>query len=127
MQAKNEMEAIKALNEKVQDSGWQNLQFINSWRNESGQNPAQYRKIGKIVYLRGLVYNGGNSNRNVAQLPDGFFPKSLTSNLYFLTRVSGQTNNSPSVQITKQGVLMAPSNLTEGQWIELDSISFLVD
>lgn len=57
----------------------------------------------------------------------GFFPKSLTSNLYFLTRVSGQTNNSPSVQITKQGVLMAPSNLTEGQWIELDGISFLVD
>lgn len=127
MQAKNEMQAIKNLSEKVADSGWQNLQFINSWHNDSSQNPAQYRKVGNIVYLRGLVYNGGNSNRNVAQLPTGYFPTNLVSNLYFITRISGSIQSSPSVQITKQGVLTAPSNMTNGQWFELDGISFLVD
>lgn len=127
MQAKNEMQAIKNLSEKVADSGWQNLQFINSWHNDSSQNPAQYRKVGNIVYLRGLVYNGGNSNRNVAQLPTGYFSTNLVSNLYFITRISGSIQSSPSVQITKQGVLTAPSNMTNGQWFELDGISFLVD
>lgn len=70
----NLLKRIENLEKKQEDSNWQNLQFMNNWRNESGQNPAQYRKVGKIVYLRGLVYNGGNSNRNVAQLPDRFFP-----------------------------------------------------
>ena len=73
MQAKNEMKAIKDLSEKLQDSGWQNLQFMNSWHNDSSQNSAQYRKIGNQVFLRGLVYNGGNSNTNTAQIPTRIF------------------------------------------------------
>ena len=121
------LQKIKELDKKTQDSGWQNLQFMNSWHNNSSQNPAQYRKVGKTVYLRGLVYNGGNPNRNVAQLPDGYFPTNLVSNLYFITRISGSIQSNPSVQITKQGVLTAPSNMTDGQWFELDGISFLVN
>lgn len=121
------LQKIKELDKNTQDSGWQNLVFLNSWHNDNAQNPAQYRKVGKIVYLRGLVYNGGSSNRNVAQLPDGYFPKNLVGNLYFLTRISGSIQANPSVQITKQGVLTAPANMTNGQWFELDGISFLVN
>ena len=67
------LQKIKELDKKTQDSGWQDLQFINGWHNGSGQNPAQYRKVGKTVYLRGLVYNGGNSNTNTAQIPTRIF------------------------------------------------------
>lgn len=67
------LQKIKEFDEKTQDSGWQNLQFINSWHNGDGQNPAQYRKIGNQVFLRGLVYNGGNSNTNTAQIPTRIF------------------------------------------------------
>lgn len=121
------LQKLKGLDGKTQDSGWQNIQLVNSWHNNTGQNPAQYRKVGNIVYLRGLVYNGGNSSRNVAQLPTGYFPTNLVSNLYFVTRVSGSIQSAPSIQITPSGVLTAPSNMTDGQWFELDGVSFLVD
>ena len=69
------LQKIKEFDGKIQetDSGWQNLVFFNSWHNDSSQNPAQYRKVGKTVYLRGLVYNGGNSNTNTAQIPTRIF------------------------------------------------------
>lgn len=67
------LQKIKEFENKMQDSGWQNLQFMNSWHNDSSQNSAQYRKVGNIVYLRGLVYNGGNSNTNTAQIPTRIF------------------------------------------------------
>lgn len=121
------LQKIKEHENKMQDSGWQNLQFMNSWHNDSSQNSAQYRKVGNIVYLRGVIYNGGNTNRNAAQLPTGYFPTNLVSNLYFITRVDASIQASPSVQITKQGVLIAPANMTNGQRFELDGISFLVN
>ena len=125
MQAKNEMQAIKNLSEKVADSGWQNLQFINSWHNGSGQNPAQYRKIGNQVFLRGLVYNGGNNNRNTAQLPTGFFNSSWINNCFFPVWFNGETGN--CVQITNLGAIISPRSMTNEQWYSLDGISFLVD
>ena len=121
------LQKIKEHENKMQDSGWQNLQFMNSWHNDSSQNPAQYRKVGKIVYLRGVIYNGGNPNRNVAQLPDGYFSTSLVNNLYFITRIDASIQANPSVQITPQGGLIAPANMTNGQRFELDGISFLVN
>lgn len=123
----NLIKRIENLEKKQEDSGWQNFTFLNDWHNDNSQNPAQYRKVGNIVYLRGLVYNGGNSNRNVAQLPNGYFPTNLVSNLYFITRISSSIQSSPSVQITKQGVLTAPGNMADGQWFELDGISFLIN
>lgn len=125
MQAKNEMKAIKDLSEKLQDSGWQNLQFINGWHNGSGQNPAQYRKIGNQVFLRGLVYNGGNSNRNTAQLPTGFFNSKLRNNLYFPVWFNG--TDAKDLQITNQGAIISTTGMIDGQWYSLDGISFLVD
>lgn len=125
MQAKQEMEAIKALNEKVADSGWQNLQFMNSYHSNDEQNPAQYRKIGNIVYLRGLVYNGGNANRNTAQLPTGFFNSSWINNCFFPVWFNGETGN--CVQITNLGAIISPRSMTNEQWYSLDGISFLVD
>ena len=119
------MQAIKNLSEKVADSGWQNLQFMNSYHSNDEQNPAQYRKIGNIVYLRGLVYNGGNANRNTAQLPTGFFNSKLRNNLYFAVWFNG--TDAKDLQITNQGAIISTTGMIDGQWYSLDGISFLVD
>ena len=48
--------------------------FQNSWTNYgTGFNLAGYRKIGDIVYLRGLV-KGGASGATIFTLPAGFRP-----------------------------------------------------
>lgn len=125
MQAKNEMKAIKDLSEKLQDSGWQNLQFINGWHNGSSQNSAQYRKIGNTVYLQGLIYNGGNNNRNTAQLPTGCFNNKLINNLKFAVWKNGTTI--ADMQITPQGGIISPSGLNNEEYYSIDGISFLVN
>ena len=101
----NLIKRIENLEKKQEDIGWQNLQFINSWHNGDGQNPAQYRKIGNQVFLRGLVYNGGNKNRNTAQLPTGFFNSKLRNNLYFPVWFNG--TDAKDLQITNQGAIIS--------------------
>ena len=119
------LQKIKELDKKTQDSGWQDLQFINSWHNGSGQNPAQYRKIGNQVFLRGLVYNGGNNNRNTAQLPNGFFNSNQINNVYFTVWFNG--TDAKDLQITNQGAIISTTGMIDGQWYSLDGISFPVD
>lgn len=119
------LQKIKELDKKTQDSGWQDLQFINSWHNGSGQNPAQYRKIGNQVFLRGLVYNGGNNNRNTAQLPDGFFNSNQINNAYFTVWFNG--TDAKDLQITSRGAIISTTGMIDGQWYSLDGISFPVD
>lgn len=119
------LQKIKEFDEKTQDSGWQNLQFINGWHNGSGQNPAQYRKIGNQVFLRGLVYNGGNNNRNTAQLPNGFFNSNQINNVYFTVWFNG--TDAKDLQITNRGAIISTTGMIDGQWYSLDGISFPVD
>lgn len=121
----NTIKRIENLEKKQEDSGWQDLQFINSWHNGSGQNPAQYRKIGNQVFLRGLVYNGGNNNRNTAQLPNGFFNSNWINNVYFT--VWFNRTDAKDLQITNRGAIISTTGMIDGQWYSLDGISFLVD
>lgn len=72
-------EQITNLNEKTTDSGWINLITGNGWTayDITGNYAIpQYRKIGKVVYVRGMVAGGINST--LAQLPAGFRPINYT-------------------------------------------------
>lgn len=72
------------------DSGWISPTLQNSWVDYgSPYTSGQYRKIGKIVYLKGLLKNGtvgSDDNTNVIfQLPSNYRPQadmliSLASN-----------------------------------------------
>ncbi len=119
------LQKIKEHENKIQDSGWQNLQFINSWHNGDEQNPAQYRKIGNTVYLQGLIYNGGNNNRNTAQLPTGCFNNKLINSLKFAVWKNGTTI--ADMQITPQGGIISPSGMSNEEYYSIDGISFLVN
>jgi hypothetical protein len=65
---------------------WYNLVYSNNWsaRTDIGQG-AGYRKIGDIVYLRGLIAYG-TVNVAAATLPTGFRPP---AQLYYPTVVGG--------------------------------------
>lgn len=111
--------------DNLEDSGWQNLQFMNSWHNGSTQTPAQYRRIGNTIYLQGLIYNGGNNNRNTAQLPTGYFNNKLINSLKFAVWKNGTTI--ADMQITPQGGIISPSGMSNEEYYSIDGISFLVN
>lgn len=130
MQTKKEMEAIKALSKKTEDTGWVNSTLLNDWGEHSSnnQNPPQYRKKGGVVYLHGCVMavaGTNTSNRNIAQLQQGFRPSGTVNNLYFTVRTTSSGESILShIQITVSGIIMAPSGLKQGDWFALDGISF---
>lgn len=65
------------------DSGWINLTLEDGWTmNDYTAEVPQYRKIGKIVMLRGLVNATAAADRKVATLPEGFRPISGWYNRY---------------------------------------------
>ena len=89
------------------------------------------RKIG-VVYLHGCVLTNtgttSSSNRNITQLPDGCIPSGIRQNLYFTARIiSGADSILGHIQITRTGIIIAPSNLNANDWLALDGISFPVE
>lgn len=57
------------------DSGWINCTLSGGWTSVSGRT-AQYRRIGKRVYLRGAVQNATFANNNTVfwNIPSGYRP-----------------------------------------------------
>lgn len=93
MQAKDEMEAIKNLNEKIKVERT-NLEYINGWQ-ANGQN--DIFKVNNIVFINISVRLG--KNKAVATLPEGYRPsQSLMRTLvgnngnigYVLVAISGE-------------------------------------
>lgn len=72
----DEFRAIKVDNTPFCDTGWISLPLANGWVDYgSPYPPAAFRKIGGIVYVRGLLKNGTVTNNTVmANLPAGFRP-----------------------------------------------------
>ena len=58
------------------DTGWiQVTEFLNEAGNYNPLFPVSYRKIGKVVYLNGLLKGGSKGIQFV--LPEGFRPKGV--------------------------------------------------
>lgn len=57
------------------DSGWINCTLSGGWTNFTGRT-AQYRRIGKRVYLRGAIQNATFANNNTVfwNIPSGYRP-----------------------------------------------------
>ena len=127
------LQKIKDFEERTKDSGWINLELLTGWQEHSSgaQNPPQYEKKNGIVFLHGCAMTStgtSSSNRNIAQLPEGFRPSGTVNNLYYTVRISsGAESIIGHVQITKTGIIMAPSNLKAYDWLALEGISFPVE
>lgn len=67
------------LNEYMFDTGWIQMQLTSSFKNYSDQSKQEYRRIGKEVYLRGVMspaatIPGSVNEVTITTLPEGFHP-----------------------------------------------------
>lgn len=59
------------------DTGWQNMTLISPWAAANSDNIPQYRRIGKVMYLRGaLTAPFANNNSKFWEIPAGLRPVS---------------------------------------------------
>ena len=98
---------------------WTTATLTNGWVNYGyGYNNAAYRKIGKIVTLRGMV-KSGTMGVSIMTLPTGYRPVASC----ILTTLSN--NVIGRVDINSAGVVVAL--VGTNNWISLDGISFSID
>ena len=61
----------------ISDSGWENFistDYIGDWAQYDPSILVSYRKIGDIVFLRGLVKNAGAATSSILTLPSSIRP-----------------------------------------------------
>lgn len=113
------------LKEGGNDTGWINMSLNFGWSmNDYASEVPQYRKIGNIVYLRGLLNATAAAGNIIATLPQGFRPSG-----YFGRYVCAlnQTENAV-VQINANGQINDHQKGTKGrQFLSLYGISFVAD
>lgn len=107
------------------DSGWINLTLNSGWTmNDYAAEVPQYRKIGKIVYLRGLVNATTAAGNIIATLPAGFRPSG------YFNRFPAALNQGEfaMIQINANGQINDYTKGTKGRgFLSLNGISFISD
>ena len=118
-------EIITALQTATTDSGWLNLTLNTGWSmNDYTSEVPQYRKIGKVVMLRGLVNATAAADRIIATLPEGYRPASGWYNRY--NSVLNQSEYA-NVQVNANGEIMDYTKTTSvGRgYLSLNNIVFM--
>ena len=82
--------AVTNLESKVHDTGWKNLTLENGVIEYSTNQRPQYRKIGKVVFIRGAVKNVLAKDTVIATLPEGFRP---SNSIPYAQNTSMRTGN----------------------------------
>ena len=98
---------------------WTGLSFGSGWANYGGAyQTGQYKKVGDLVLLRGLVARTSGVGTTIATLPSGFRPAAQC--LYIMNTDTGVGR----LDIQTDGQIIAISGGTG--WIQLDGLSFSV-
>lgn len=108
-------------------NSWTNITLANNFIQFSGQNVPQYRRIGKCVYLRGVIKTSQNittSTRKITTLP---YSTTQYTNTYYPCVMVGSTKVLEQIQFAKTGDLLAPASMTTSDWIALDGIIIVLD
>jgi hypothetical protein len=106
----------------IQDEDWQSLTLLNSWTNLGlGYTGAQYRKIGDLVLIRGVIVNNPISVSTIATLPVGYRP--LGNHRFMAATSFGNC----IIDVLATGDIGYQSTLLGGppsgaQWLSLDGI-----
>ena len=108
------------------DSDWIDLPLNSGWSmNDYDTEKPQYRKVGKVVMLRGLVNATGEAGNLISTLPAGFRP------IGYYNRWScslGAGNERANVQVNMSGEIADWNKGTNTRmFLCLNGISFLVD
>jgi hypothetical protein len=118
--------------EVIYDSGWRDLELLNGWSIYSGQVIPQIRRIGKHVYLRGLLLaTADTSARYAIVIPEDCRPN-IINNLYFNMVVANNndsTKRCEMVQITPpdDGRILVFGSYKDGDWFGLENLHWSID
>lgn len=115
---------ITALQSTQQDSGWINLTLNTGWTCQYNTDIAQYRKIGNVVYLRGLLNATQAAGQVIGTLPEGFRPSGHFERFVCPHQQGGTVN----IEVGFTGQLKDYTKTTSAgrEFISLYSISFVV-
>lgn len=108
----------------LEDTGWINFELNIGWSCQYNTDIAQYRKIGNVVYLRGLLNATAAAGNVIATLPEGFRP-SAHFQRYTCPHSQSDTVN---IEISYTGQIKdyTKSENTGREFIALFGISFIV-
>ena len=113
------------LREGGNDTGWINLPLNTGWTMDDYESEfPQYRKIGNIVYLRGLLNATSAAGNIIATLPSGFRPRG------YFNRFVCSLNQSDNaiVQINTNGQINDHQKGSKSRmFLSLNGISFPAD
>lgn len=118
---------------KVFETDWTNMPFINGWTMypSTSYRRCQYKKVGNIVYLEGLITNSASSpNFNFATLPVGFRPSSIVQvPITGQLAEVGQGNKGIMLAINPNGNLniQGYSSLPANVWLSLSGAYFFIE
>ena len=121
-----------ALSQIIYDSGWCDLELVNGWSVYEGQVLPQIRRIGKHVYLRGLLLATTNTTSRYAfVIPEDCRPN-IINNLYFNMVVSNNgegTKRCEMVQVTPpdDGRILVFGSYKDGDWFGLENLHWSID
>ena len=108
-------------------SAWTPLPFTTNWYSDlGGWGPCGYRKIGDIVYIRGLANTTGAVSNTVATLPAGFRPPNSEM---FTTQTAWLGTSVCRLDIQAGGAMVLGGSAPPaggGQWLSLGGILFSV-
>lgn len=101
---------------------WTSLPYATGWQHYdvNSFNPGGYRKLGDVVYLRGLITQVAGATSTVFTLPTGFRPARQV--IQSILTSTGQAR----FDITTGGVFTTSTAISAGNWVCLDSIDFSV-
>ena len=98
---------------------WTGLSFGSGWASYGGGfNSGQYKKVGDIVFLRGLVARTSGVGTTIATLPSGYRP---AAQCVFITNA---TDAFGRVDVQTDGVILL--NNGTPTYVQLDGLSFSV-
>jgi hypothetical protein len=108
------------INELLTDSGKKSPSLMNGWCNKSF-NPCYYRKIGKIVYVYGVIGGGGNDT-TIFTLPAGYRPAYM-----YCSFICRNDTGTCRILVDSTGDVYYQNINGNGNEVSLYGISFFVD
>lgn len=122
-------ERLVALEDAVADTGWVALTFDSGWVNfGGGYNNLGYRRIGPVVYLRGMVKRDGiaaPAGDVITTLPAGSRPSArhIFGRQQTKDVTAGVAENLGRVDIGTSGDVLYMDDIGAADWLNLDGIT----
>lgn len=113
------------LEAKIADSDWLDLILNTGWSFQYETDKPQYRKIGNVVYLRGLLDATTSAGTTIGELPEGYRP----TGQYNRFACSLNQKEFASIQVGQNGLITdyAKTTSVARTSLCLNGVSFLIN